>query len=119
MAPTVFSAQTPGPVDRVPACVKITPRVPDRKWQAHAKARLTGRVFQRRKMPSSGQSAFPDPVGVEFFPAWLVRALIGMSTEIVPLSLQQVRRQPSSTVSVEVRQCSGEAGDRQTELNGG
>jgi len=62
--------------------------------------------------------AFADPVGVEFFAAGFVGSLVGVSAEVVSLSLQQVGGKTRSTVTVEVSQSRTEGGNRQAELDG-
>ncbi len=46
--------------------------------------------------------AFPNPVGMELFATWLVGAFVGMSTEVIALSLQQIGWKGCSTVSIKV-----------------
>ncbi len=50
------------------------------------------------------QLSLANPVGVELLTAWLVGAFVSVSTEVVSLSLQQVRWQAASAVAVVVGQ---------------
>ena len=50
------------------------------------------------------QFTFANPVGVEFFAARFVGAFVGMSTEVVALSLQQVGWQTTAAVTVVIGQ---------------
>jgi len=62
------------------------------------------------------QTAFTDPVSMES--AFFIRSLVGVSTKVIPLSLQQVGWQTSLSISVIVAQSGSEAGDRKSEFHG-
>jgi hypothetical protein len=50
----------------------------------------------------------PRPVGVEDFSLGRVNALVGVRAEVVPLGLQQIRRQTSGGIAVEPGEGRGE-----------
>ena len=67
----------------------------------------------------ASEFAFADPVGVEFFAAGFVCAFVGVGTEVVALCLEEVGWESSAAVAVEVGESGGEAGDGESELDGG
>ena len=58
------------------------------------------------------QVTFANPVGMELLAAFFVGSFIGVSAEVVALSLKQVGWQGSSAVAIKVGQCRAEGGNR-------
>ena len=65
----------------------------------------------------SSDDAVMDPFGMEHLTAWLIGSFVSMCTEVVSLSLQQVRGKPSLAVSIKVTESRTEDRNREPELN--